>query len=284
MKYLGYYNGEYGELENMKIPMNDRVCFFGDGVYDATYSRNYRIFALDEHIDRFFNSAKELEINLDFDKNYLKDLLNDLVKKCDDGNLFVYWQATRGTEIRNHAYSDNLKANLWVVLKPCDIVDMSRKISVITQKDTRFLHCNIKTLNLIPAVMASKDSLKKGVFETVFHRDGRVTECAHSNIHIIRNSTLITPPADNLILAGVARAHLIAMCRKLNIDVEIRPFYLDEMKSADEIIVTSAGSLCLQVESIDGEKAGGKAQDLIDKLQKALLEEFISATDGDNVR
>ena len=55
MKYLGYYNGEYGELENMKIPMNDRVCFFGDGVYDATYSRNYRIFALDEHIDRFFN-------------------------------------------------------------------------------------------------------------------------------------------------------------------------------------------------------------------------------------
>ena len=69
-------------------------------------------------------------------------------------------------------------------------------------------------------------------------------------------------PADHLILAGVARAHLIAMCRKLNIDVEIRPFYLDEMKSADEIIVTSAGSLCLQVESIDGEKAGGKAQDL----------------------
>ena len=126
--------------------------------------------------------------------------------------------------------------------------------------------------------MASKDSLKKGVFETVFHRDGRVTECAHSNIHIIRNSTLITPPADNLILAGVARAHLIAMCRKLNIDVEIRPFY------PDEIIVTSAGSLCLQVESVDGEKAGGKAQDLIDKLQKALLEEFISATDGDNVR
>ncbi|MDE5616736.1 MAG: aminotransferase class IV, partial [Clostridia bacterium] len=265
MKYLGYYNGEYGELENMKIPMNDRVCFFGDGVYDATYSRNYNIFTLDEHIDRFFNSAKALDINLDFDKKYLADLLKSLVKKCDDGNLFVYWQATRGTQIRNHAYGDDPKSNLWVILKPCDIVDMSKKISVITENDTRFLHCNIKTLNLIPAVMASQRALKEGVHETVFHRDGRVTECAHSNIHIIKDGKLITPPADNLILAGVARAHLIAMCKKLSINVEIRPFYLDEMKSADEVIVTSAGSLCLQVEKIDGEAVGGKAGETVKK-------------------
>ena len=282
MKYLGYYNGEYGELENMKIPMNDRVCFFGDGVYDATYSRKYNIFALDEHIDRFFNSAKSLDINLDFDKKYLANLLKDLVKKCDDGNLFVYWQATRGTQIRNHAFGENIKANLWVVLKPCDIVDMSKKISVVTQKDTRFLHCNIKTLNLIPTVMASQRALKEGVYETVFHRDGRVTECAHSNVHILKDGRLITPPADNLILAGVARAHLMAMCEKMGIIVEVRPFNLKEMLKADEIIVTSAGSLCLQVGEVDGKEVGGKSEDLIKRLQSALLEEFVSATDGDN--
>ncbi|MDE5549151.1 MAG: aminotransferase class IV [Clostridia bacterium] len=282
MKYLGYYNGEYGELESMKIPMCDRVCFFGDGVYDATYSRKYNIFALDEHINRFFNSAKALDINLDFDKNYLANLLKDLVKKCDDGNLFVYWQATRGTQIRNHAYGENIKANLWVVLKPCDIVDMSKKINVVTQKDTRFLHCNIKTLNLIPTVMASKRATREGVYETVFHRDGRVTECAHSNVHILKDGRLITPPADNLILAGVARAHLMAMCEQLKIGVEIRPFSVWEMMNADEIIVTSAGSLCLQVGEIDGVKVGGGAEDLIKKLQSALLDEFITATDGNN--
>ena len=282
MKYLGYYNGEYGELESMKIPMNDRVCFFGDGVYDATYSRNYNIFTLDEHIDRFFNSAKALKINLDFDKKYLADLLKDLVRKCDDSNLFVYWQATRGTQIRNHAYGEDIKANLWVVLKPCDIVDMSKKINVITEKDTRFLHCNIKTLNLIPSVMASQRAIEEGVHETVFHRNGRVTECAHSNIHILKDGRLITPPADEFILAGVARAHLMSMCEKLGIGVEVRPFSVEEMMSADEIIVTSAGSLCLQVGEIDGKKVGGRAEDIIKKLQSALLKEFITATDGEN--
>lgn len=280
MKNLGYYNGEYAELEDMKIPMNDRVCFFGDGVYDATYSRNYNIFTLDEHIERFFHSARLLDINLDFDRAFLADLLKKLVKKCDSGDLFVYWQATRGTQVRNHAYGDGCKANLWVVLKPCEIVDMSKKISVVTAEDTRFFHCNIKTLNLIPSVMASQKAFNAGAHETVFHRGEWVTECAHSNIHILKDGALITHPTDNLILAGVARAHLIAMCKKLDVAVEIRAFSVGEMMDADEIIVTSAGSLCLQVGEIDGKPVGGKAEWIVKSLQSALLDEFISATGG----
>jgi D-alanine transaminase len=81
MKNLGYYNGKYDLIENMQIPMNDRVCYFGDGVYDATYSRNHVIFALDEHIDRFFNSAGLLKIKIPYTKSELKELLKDMVKK-----------------------------------------------------------------------------------------------------------------------------------------------------------------------------------------------------------
>ncbi|NMC58044.1 MAG: D-amino acid aminotransferase, partial [Candidatus Methanofastidiosa archaeon] len=103
MKNLGYYNGEYDLIENMKIPMNDRVCYFGDGVYDATYSRNHNIFALDEHIDRFFNSAGLLQIKIPYTKDELKALLKEMVKKVDSGEQFVYWQVTRGTGMRNHA-------------------------------------------------------------------------------------------------------------------------------------------------------------------------------------
>ena len=280
MKNLGYYNGVFGEIEKMSIPMSDRVCYFGDGVYDATYSRGYNIFTLDEHIDRFFHSAELLDIRLGFDKAYLANLLKELVKKCDDGNLFVYWQATRGTQIRNHAYGEDMDANLWVMIKPCEIVDMSKKISVITVKDTRFLHCNVKTLNLIPSVMAAQKALEAGVHESVFVRDGFVTECAHSNIHILKDGRLITHPTDEYILAGVARAHLITACRNMNIAVDERAFGVEEMKAADEIIVTSAGSLCLQVEKIDGEAVGGKAEDIIKALQSALLDEFLTATDG----
>ena len=279
MKNLGYYNGVCDEIEKVSIPMTDRVCCFGDGIYDATYSRNYRIFAIDEHIDRFFNSARLLEITLPCDKAELKRLLNELVDKMDTGNNFVYFQATRGGDpVRNHTFSPGRPANLWVNIYPKEILDVYQKVRLITMEDTRFLHCNIKTLNLIPAVMASQRAKEAGCFEAVFHRAGRVTECAHSNVHILKNNTLITAPTDNLILPGIARRHILQACEKLGIPVEERPFTLTELFDADEVLVSSAGALCLSAEEADTRPVGGKAPDLIKRLQDTLLQEFLSAT------
>ncbi len=279
MKNLGYYNGVWDEIEKMSIPMSDRVCFFGDGVYDATYSRNYKIFSLDEHIDRFYNSAKLLEIELPYSKAELKEILNDMVGKMDTGENFVYFQATRGSnEIRNHVFPENAKANIWINIYHKEILDLNKKVQLITMEDTRFLHCNIKTLNLIPAVIASQRAKEVGCFETVFHRNGRVTECAHSNIHIIKNSTLITAPTDNLILPGIARKHIISTCNKMNIPVLEEPYFLEQLFDADEVLVSSAGALCLVANEIDGKKVGGRAQGLVEKLQKALLNDFFSQT------
>ena len=154
MKTLGYYNGKYGELDEMSIPMNDRVCWFGDGVYDAGPARNGKIFAIDEHIDRFFNSAGLLDIVMPVTKPELKQLLQEMVDKMDDTELFVYYQVTRGTGIRNHAYTEGA-GNLWIMIIPQVIGDCKEPIKLITQPDTRFLHCNIKTLNLIPSCVAS---------------------------------------------------------------------------------------------------------------------------------
>lgn len=279
MKNLGYYNGEYGEIETMRIPMNDRVCYFGDGVYDATYSRNYKIFALEEHIDRIYNSAALLRIQVGQTKEEMKTILQEMVNKMDTGSNFVYWQLTRGTGKRNHAFpTDGSKANLWITISPKDIVDTYKKIKLITKEDTRFLHCNIKTLNLIPSVMATQDAIEAGCDETVLHRGDRVTECAHSNVHILKNGTFITAPTDHLILPGIARAHLIKACKKLGIAVDETPFTLKEMMDADEVIVSSSGSLCLAAERIDGKPVGGKAPQLLKKLQDEVLCEFNDET------
>lgn len=279
MKNLGYYNGVWDEIEKMSVPMSDRVCFFGDGVYDATYSRNYKIFSLDEHIDRFYNSAKFLEIELPHTKNELKEILNNMVQKMDTGENFVYFQATRGNnEIRNHVFPDEGKANIWINIYHKEILDLTKKVQLITMEDTRFLHCNIKTLNLIPAVIASQRAKEAGCFETVFHRNGRVTECAHSNVHIIKDGKLITAPTDNLILPGIARKHIISTCKKMNIPVIEEPYYLEQLFDADEVLVSSAGALCLVADKIDGEKVGGKASELVEKLQSALLNDFLSQT------
>ena len=278
MKNLGYYNGKFSEIEEMSIPMNDRVCFFGDGVYDATYSRNYKIFTLDEHVDRLYNSASLLGMNIAETKDEMKAILNEMVSKMDTGENFVYWQVTRGSGLRNHVFPENAKTNLWITISHRDIVDTYKKVKLITMEDTRFLHCNIKTLNLIPSVIASEKAKQAGCDETVFHRGDRVTECAHSNVHIIKDGVFITAPTDNLILPGIARAHLIKACRKLDILVSETPFTVAELMDADEIIISSAGSLCLAAEEIDGKKAGGRAPEILKKLQDEVLREFMEET------
>ena len=279
MKNLGYYNGKCDEIENMSIPMSDRVCFFGDGVYDATYSRNYKIFALDEHIDRFYNSAKFLEIELPYSKAEMKELLNDMVGKMDTGENFVYFQATRGSNpVRNHVFPSDIKANVWINVYHKEILDLKKRVQLITMEDTRFLHCNIKTLNLIPAVIASQRAKEAGCFETVFHRNGRITECAHSNVHIIKDGALITAPTDNLILPGIARKHIIKTCKEMGVEVREEPYFLEQLFDADEVLVSSAGALCLVADQVDGKSVGGKATALVEELQKRLLESFIAET------
>jgi len=280
MKNLGYYNGTWGELEEMSIPMSDRVCFFGDGVYDATYSRNYQIFSLDEHVDRFYNSAGLLDIRLPHSKEEMKALLRDMVRKMDTGENFVYFQATRGSDpVRNHTYPAGISANIWINIYHKQIQDLTRRIRVITMEDTRFLHCNIKTLNLIPSVMASQRAQEAGCFEAVFHRNGRVTECAHSNVHILKDGRLITAPTDNLILPGIARKHILEACGTLGIPVLEEPYSLEQLFDADEVLVSSAGALCLAVEEADGRPVGGKAPELLQKLQAHLLSDFLARTE-----
>lgn len=279
MKNLGYYNGVFDEIENMTIPMNDRVCYFGDGVYDATYSRNYKIAYLDEHVDRFYNSAALLQIRIAQTKEELKALLNDMVGKMDTGENFVYFQATRATDpLRNHVFKDDSEANIWINIFPKQIADIYRKISLITMEDTRFFHCNIKTLNLIPSVMAARKAKEEGCFETVLHRNGRVTECSHSNVHILKDGKLITAPTDNLILPGISRRHIIDVCREFGIPVEERPYMLEELMQADEVMISSVSTICMAAERIDGKPVGGKDPALLKKLQDKLLDNFLRRT------
>lgn len=279
MKILGYYNGTYDELENMMVPFDDRVCFFGDGVYDAGPARNYHLFAIDEHIDRFFNSAKLMDIEIPCSKEELKELLASLVLKMDTGNNFVYWACTRGTGIRNHVYKKG-PGNLWVMIKPETLDTCQKPIKCVTQEDKRFFYCNCKTLNLMPSVLYAEKAYKAGADETILYRhDGRITECAHCNCHILKDGILYTAPTDDLILPGIARAHLVRMCKKLGIGVSETPYYLEDLRNADEIIVTSSSHVCMYVDELDGEPVGGKDRETLFRLRDALYEEICKATE-----
>ena len=281
MKTLGYYNGTIGELDTLTVPFNDRVHFFGDGVYEATLARNFNIFALDEHIDRLYRSASMVDIKIRETKEEMKAILCDLVKKLDDGDQLVYWQVTRGTQVRNHTYPSDMLGNLWVVLKPGKLKDAHTPVSAITAPDTRFFHCNIKTLNLLPAVLYAQRAESQGVYESILYREGgRVTECSHSNVHIITNEGKFkTAPCDNLILPGIARAHLIKACISLGIEVDETPFTLEEMMNAAEVIISSSTAPFRHCVNIDGKSVGGRAPEIVDKLRNFVIDEFMKATD-----
>ncbi len=286
MENLGYYNGKYGLLDEMTVPFNDRVHFFGDGVYEACPARNHIPFALDEHIDRMYRSASMVDIKIPYTKEEMRAILLDMVRLVDSEEQFVYWQVTRGTAMRNHTYAEDMTGNLWISLKPAPLKPIGKEIAAITAEDTRFLHCNIKTLNLLPAVWYAQAAERAGVYETVLYRKTaetvaccRVTECAHSNVHIInRDGVFQTAPTDNLILPGIARAHLLSACRALGIKSAETPFTMSELMDAREVIISSSSAPMLRCTAIDGASVGGKAPDILSAIGAWIEEEFLRET------
>lgn len=273
MKDLGYYNGRWGLIDDMTVPMNDRASCFGDGVYDAAYAVGGVPFELTEHVARLYRSAALVEIVPPMEQARMEALLRALVRHVDSPDTMIYWQLSRGTAPRSHVFPEG-PANLWITVRPAPMQDVYRRYQLITQEDTRFFHCNIKTLNLLPNVMASQRAKEAGCHEAVFHRAGRVTECAHSNVHILKDGVLRTAPLDELILPGITRGHLIALAGQLGIPVQEKPFTVEEMMAADEVLFTSAGALGCGVDAIDGQAVGGRAPRLLRALQDAYQQKL----------
>lgn len=276
MKNIGYYNGETGPIEDLRIPMADRAVYFGDGVYDVTYAVNQVLFAIDDHLDRFYRSLKKLKIPFAMTRSELSGTLQRLVDKVDGSeSLMVYWQASRGTALRNHIFPEaGTSANLMIMITQEPLTPIRQRFRAITVEDSRFFHCDIKTLNLIPNVMAAQKAKESGCDEAIFHRGFIVTECAHSNVSILKDGVFRTAPLSNLILPGTARKHLVELAEREGIPVDQTAFTVQEMMEADEVVYHSSGTLCNAFDEIDGKKVGGRAPALLQKLQDAAVRQF----------
>ena len=279
MKINAYYNGKFCERNQIAVPLTDRSIFFGDGIYDAAIGRNGKIFMEKEHIDRFFNNARTLDIPLTVSYAELSGILRRVAAGISEEAFFVYFQLTRFSSERTHAYPDSNRSNLLVTANPIDIKEPHKTLRLIEAEDIRHTMCHIKTLNLIPSVLAAKTAQTIGADETVFHRAETVTECAHSNIHIIKNGKIITHPTDNMILPGIARAHMIKTAAALSIPLEERPFSLSELRFADEVLITSSSKLCLRAKSFMDVQYDTESFDEGTKICIRMREDFDKATE-----
>ncbi len=274
MNNIGYYNGKIAPIEELTVPMTDRAIYFGDGVYEFCICKNGVPYLLAEHIDRFFSSMAKVRIIPDFSKDELARILLDLTARVEGEITGLYWQISRGAAKRAHIFPTDASPRLYATVTQSKLPDFSREIKCIVRPDRRFLMCDIKTIDLLPSVLAAQEAEENGAVECILHRDGRVTECAHSNVSILRGGKLITAPTDNLILPGIARAHLIKAAGELGIPVEERAYDLDELYCADEIIVTSTTKFALRCTTLEDKRVGGRDGELFYKLQATVLKEF----------
>ncbi len=278
MNDIGYFNGETGPIAEIRVPMDDRGAIFGDGVYDATMGYRDIVVDMEEHIQRFFHSMEQVRIPVIWSMEELSAILTDLTARVDAPSKMVYWQATRGTAPRKHAFPSAVKPNLWATVRPLELTPLDRTYRAITHPDLRYDLCHIKTVNLLPNVLAAQEALERGCDEAIFMKDGFVTEGTRHNIHIITGGGLRTAPADHRILAGIGRKHLLAHARQLSIPVLEEAFDLPTLMSADEVIMTSSASLCCAIGFVDGQPIGGRDPDTLRRLQQSLYRAYLAAT------
>lgn len=280
MKVL--FNNELVDRQEAKVDIEDRGFQFGDGIYEVIRVYQKKLFTLNEHMDRLYHSAAEIDLTVPYRKAELAALLQQLIEANQLDTGTVYLQITRGTQSpRNHIFAAGVKANLvaYTTEKPRDPEAFERGVATITVPDERWFHCDIKSLNLLGNLLATNQAARAGAAEAIFYRaPDTVTECSHSNVSIIKEGVVITHPADRLILNGITRQTLLKVARAHNIPVEERPFTLTELKTADEVFISSVTKEITAVGKVDGTLIGdGK----IGSLTKKLLSYFSQAIEED---
>ncbi len=271
---------QFAMIDDKLIPLNevgqeyfDRGIFFGDGVYEVIRSYNGKIFALDEHLERFSASLKAIEIT----KVDIEQVRSRIIQAFDAANISnaaIYFHITRGSGPRNHAGGDDLKPNFFMTIKELedDTKVKTQGISVITYPDQRWKRCDIKSLNLLPNVMARRHAAKKGCDEAIFvNEEGFITEGAASAFFAINQKKLQTSPLSANILPSITRKFVIQAAKSVGLDIVDKSLTPQEACLCDELFIAVTTKDIVPVVKFDDKTIGnGKPG----KFTQALAKEF----------
>ena len=252
-KYV-YLNHKYVNYKNAKIHIEDRGFQFSDSVYEVIKVINGKLLDIEFHLSRLKYSTSELNFNFKINKPSLKNIFLSLVKKNQLKNGIIYLQITRGIQPREHAYKKNLKPNIiiYTAKKKFNLPDKNYKgYKAITYPDIRWGRPDIKTTSLLANILAATEASKQGAYETILVKGKKVTEAAHSNVWIVRGKKIITHPANKEILKGVTRTVLKKIINSLNLKLIEREFSIKELMKAEEVFITSSGSLVTPITQVD---------------------------------
>jgi D-alanine transaminase len=267
-----WINGDMIPMSAARIDVEDRGFQFADGVYEVVRIYNKKSFALAEHLQRFWSSAQGIALALPMAPNKLESAIRGLIWRYAPDEGYLYLQATRGVAPRAHAYPvENRPTVLFYTRELPEGTGKLASVSLHSVADERWKRCWIKSIALLPNVLAKNQALAAGADEAVFVDDGVVTECSSSNLLVVSGGVLVTHPVGPKVLPGITRKLLLELAAGLGIKVEERPLPVSEALAAEEILITSTTREVAWVSQWDGKPVGsGQCGEVARKLHKAL--------------
>lgn len=273
------YNKQLCPREEVHIDIEDRGYQFGDGVYEVIRVYNGEPFYLPEHLQRLLKSAQAIQLELPVSIERLPQMIEELLaaNQMRQGN--IYMQVTRGVAARTHAFPGKSQPVLIAYTQPGErpTKALQEGITAITTEDIRWLRCDIKSLNLLGAVLAKQKAVDRQADEAILVRDGFVTEGSSTNFFMVAENALWTHPANHLILHGITRQIVLQLAAKRKWTVHEVAFSKERIYNSDECFITSTTMEICPVVKIDGRLVNQGQPGSMTRMLQADFQQLITS-------
>lgn len=254
-----YLNGEFVAAEDAKVSAFDRGFIFGDGVYEVIPVYGGRPFRLSQHLSRLQNSLGAVHISNPLTEDGWTRIINELVQDAGKTDQSIYLQVTRGAAPRDHAFPENVTPTVFAYSKPMHYPgknEVENGVAAVTTADIRWRRCDIKAIALLANVVLRQQAVEQGKAEAILIHGQQVTEGAASNIFIVKDNVIYTPPKGQQILPGITRDLVVELANNNGIDCREAAISEQQLREADEVWMTSSMREILPIVEIDGIKVG----------------------------
>lgn len=262
MTRIVYLNGDYVAAEDAKVSIFDRGLLFADGIYEVVGVLDGKLVDFEGHVVRLERSLGEIDQPMPLSGDEIADAMRELTKRNNLVEGMIYMQVNRGTAERDFTY-DNADMSQTVFMfhqeKPLEETKASKVgASMISVPDIRWKRRDIKSVALLPQVLAKQAAKQAGAAEALMVMDdGTVSEGGSSSFYFVKGDVIVTRPLSNDILPGITRQSLMQVAERENMTIEERTYTLDEALAADEAFITAASTMVCPIVEIDGNRIGG---------------------------
>lgn len=272
-----YLNGEWLPLGEARVSVLDRGFMLGDGVYELIPVYQRRPFRLDEHLRRLQRSLDGIRLANPMTNAQWREVIEQVVAGHEADDQSVYLQVTRGSAPRDHAFPANTPPTVLVMSNPMsrpDPAQFEHGVCAVSTADIRWSRCDLKTLNLLPNVLAKQKAVEAGCIECIMFRDGVLSEGAVSNIFVVKDGVILAPVKDHRVLPGVTYDLVLELAQANGMKHEVRDIGETEVRQADELWLTSSSREVQAIVEFDGRPVGDGKPGPVYRRLYALYQDY----------